>query len=221
MIYVTGDMHGNPIRFKVKQLKKLKKDDNLIICGDFGFIWEETSYEKRLLKKIGKLKFNTLFVDGTHENFDLLNKYETVDFKEGRAKNISGNLYQLLRGEIYKIDGKTIFTFGGGESPDKEIRAQSNKWWETELPCIAEMKKGVNNLCKYNRQVDYIISHEPPGKIKSLIYGNDFNVNILNRFLDDVAKEVSFKAWYFGSTHINKKLTQKYNAIFDEIISLD
>ena len=221
MICVTGDMHGDIFRFNTKQLKKLKKDDNLIICGDFGFIWDGNASEKNFLKKIGDFKFNTLFVDGTHENFDLLDKYETVDFKEGRARHISGNLYHLIRGQVYKIDEKTIFAFGGGESPDKEIRKPSNKWWTTELPSISEMKIGVNNLCKYNRKVDYIITHEPPGKLKNLIYGNDFNINILNRFLDDVSKEVSFKAWYFGSTHINKKFTQKYISVFDEILPLE
>ena len=42
MIYVTGDTHGG---IDVKKLldpqleKKIGKDDYLIICGDFGFIW--------------------------------------------------------------------------------------------------------------------------------------------------------------------------------------
>ena len=35
MICVTGDMHGDLSRFKDKKIKKLKKGDFLIVCGDF------------------------------------------------------------------------------------------------------------------------------------------------------------------------------------------
>ena len=72
MIYITGDIHGDFDRFKSRELKKLKKQDALIICGDFGFIWSGSKKEKRLLKKIGKLPYNVLFVEGSHENYDLL-----------------------------------------------------------------------------------------------------------------------------------------------------
>lgn len=37
MIYLTGDLHGDLERFKSKEMKKLKKGDTLIVCGDFGF----------------------------------------------------------------------------------------------------------------------------------------------------------------------------------------
>lgn len=221
MIYVTGDLHADILRLKEKHLKFIKKDDNLMVCGDFGFVWNGDSKEQRLLEKIGKLKFYTLFVDGTHENFDLLEQYEIVPFKEGLARHISGNVYQLLRGQVYKIDGKTFFTFGGGESPDKEIRVSANKWWPQELPSIEEMKTGVSNLCKYNREIDYIISHEPPEKVKSLIYNGSSKINALNWFLDDVAREISFKKWYFGSTHINKQFTQKFTSVFDKILPIE
>lgn len=40
MIYLTGDTHGGMERFQSKEAKQLKKGDTLIICGDFGFIWD-------------------------------------------------------------------------------------------------------------------------------------------------------------------------------------
>ena len=40
MIYITGDIHGDFSRFKSPLLRKLKKNDALIVCGDFGFIWK-------------------------------------------------------------------------------------------------------------------------------------------------------------------------------------
>ena len=76
MLYVTGDTHGDYERFTSSALKKLKKGDTLFICGDFGFIWDGSKNEEKLLKKIGKLKYNVCFIDGTHENFELLRSYE-------------------------------------------------------------------------------------------------------------------------------------------------
>ena len=63
MIYCTGDMHGDSLRFNDKKLKKLKKGDSLIICGDFGFIWDGSEKEQKFLKKLGRKKYNILFFD--------------------------------------------------------------------------------------------------------------------------------------------------------------
>ena len=47
MIYFTGDTHGELSRFKTAAAKKLKKGDYLLICGDFGFIWNGSSEEEK------------------------------------------------------------------------------------------------------------------------------------------------------------------------------
>ena len=40
MIYVTGDTHGDIERFKSSGIHKVKKGDSIIVCGDFGFVWD-------------------------------------------------------------------------------------------------------------------------------------------------------------------------------------
>ena len=105
MLYVTGDTHGDYERFTSSALKKLKKGDTLFICGDFGFIWDGSKNEEKMLKKIGKLKYNVCFIDGTHENFELLRSYEVSEFKGGKVHHITGNLYHLMRGQTYDFDG--------------------------------------------------------------------------------------------------------------------
>ena len=80
MIYVTGDTHGEICRFHSPEMRKVKKGDTLIVCGDFGFIWDGGKKEEKNLKKLGTRKYNLLFLDGTHENFDLLSRYPTVDW---------------------------------------------------------------------------------------------------------------------------------------------
>ena len=52
MIYVTGDMHGDYRVFKQPVFKNIKKNDTLIICGDFGFIWNGGKGEKATLDKL-------------------------------------------------------------------------------------------------------------------------------------------------------------------------
>ena len=42
MVYVTGDTHGDISFFKDPKLKKLTEEDILIVCGDFGFLWDRS-----------------------------------------------------------------------------------------------------------------------------------------------------------------------------------
>ena len=125
MLYITGNMHGEMARFEDSRLRKLKKGDTLIVCGDFGFLWDGGPKEEKNLKKLGSKKYQILFVDGTHENFDLLDSYPISDWNGGKVQQISGNLYHLMRGQVYTLEGKKIFTFGGGEDVYK--RQQWNK----------------------------------------------------------------------------------------------
>ena len=57
MIYITGDMHGDFSRFKDVKKAHVKKGDTLIVCGDFGFLWNGGKKEEAALHKIGKLPY--------------------------------------------------------------------------------------------------------------------------------------------------------------------
>lgn len=218
LIYITGDLHGDISRFaKIR----LKKSDTLIVCGDFGFVWCEDKTAQKNIKKIGNLPFKVLFVDGTHENFDLLKEYPKENFAGSVARHISGNLYQLLRGNIYNIEGKTFFAFGGGEAIDKDMRRVYNMYWDEEMPSIDEMKMGVDNLNKVGRKVDYVITHEPPAKIKGLFYEKTDSINTLNRFFDDVSKYVVYEKWFFGSIHKDRTIPPKYIGLFTSVVNLE
>ena len=54
MVYVTGDTHGDISFFKDPKLKKLTDEDILIVCGDFGFLWDRSDKEKRRFKRLKK-----------------------------------------------------------------------------------------------------------------------------------------------------------------------
>ena len=52
MIYITGDTHGDYKRFSSQKLKRLRSGDTLIICGDFGFVWNGDNNEHKLLAEL-------------------------------------------------------------------------------------------------------------------------------------------------------------------------
>ena len=220
MVYVTGDTHGDFTRFQSPVLKKAGEDDVLIVCGDFGFFWDNSKKEQKLRKKIESLKYTVAFVDGCHENFDLLEKYKVTSWNGGKARVIAPNLVHLMRGEIYEICGRTFFTFGGGHSQDFEFRTAEN-WWEREQPTVQEIVAAAKNLKKRGNAVDYIITHEPPASLKDCLRIDTMQRLEVHAFFEDLIHECDFHQWYFGKCHLNRYVPVKYFAVFDEIIPLN
>ncbi len=224
MIYVTGDMHGEEERIHPKSLKKLKEGDTLIVCGDFGFVWDGSSKEKKILEDLGSRKYNIAFIDGTHENFELLSKCRMTVWNGGRVHRVSGNLFHMMRGQIFNIEGCKIFTFGGGESLDREMRVEHETWWREELPTPAELQEGAEAIDEAGCQVDYILTHEPPSIVKSTMLlrtGDADRVNKLNGYFEQLNRECKFKHWYFGSMHEDKIITKVHTSVFRDIIPIN
>ena len=120
MIYITGDTHSDFTRLTEGQFTiqaEMTKNDYIIICGDFGGVWtfeEESSREKEALNWLNNKNFTTLFVDGNHENFTrLYNDYSVEEWHGGKVHKIRDSVLHLMRGEIFDIEGKKIFAFGG------------------------------------------------------------------------------------------------------------
>lgn len=224
MVYITGDMHGDETRLYDKEWHKLKKSDILIVCGDFGFMWDGSDREKSTLNYLGSRKFTVCFLDGTHENYDLLKRCRETIWKGGKVHRIKGNLFHLMRGQIFNIDGIKLFTFGGGESTDKDMRIEQNKWWRAELPSPSEMAAGASRLDEENCTVDYILTHEPPSLVKSAMLlrtGMIDRVNKLNGFLEEVGRTCTYRHWYFGSLHEDRVVTPKHSCVFKKMVPLD
>ena len=226
MIFITGDTHGDLSRFRKKELKKLRKNDTLIICGDFGFVWDGSKAEQKLLKWLGKRKYNVLFVEGVHENFSQLEKYEKEPWCGGMTRRISGNLRQLLRGQIFDIGGKRIFAFGGGRSEENDsyLNEDDNEArlrWKQEIPTEEELAEGMNNLEKCAFTVDYIVSYEPPAKISEFMELGKSDRSHVNTYLEQVREKTEFVRWFFGRHHINKLIPPKFQAVFDGIFDAE
>jgi len=119
MIYITGDTHGT---YDVNKLAKIKphltEDDYVIVLGDFGVCWDNNGSDLKVRRFWERNKATTLFVDGNHENFDLLNALPVAEWNGGKVHRIGEKIIHLMRGQMFELDGKTIFTMGGAPSHD-------------------------------------------------------------------------------------------------------
>lgn len=224
MIYITGDTHI-PIDItklsskRFPQQKEMTKEDYLIICGDFGGIFSGDNEEKYWLKWLSDKKFTTLFIDGNHENFDLLSSFSEIEFHGGKAHKISDKIYHLMRGQVFEIDGKKIFTFGGASSHDKEHRTEGKNWWKAELPSDEEYKTAICNLSKSDNNVDIIITHCAPTSIQKEV-DEKYDINKLTDFLEDLKNRITYSKWFFGHYHKDLEVDNKHTAIFERVVLL-
>ena len=215
MIYVTGDTHGDIEIFNERRLGHLKKGDTLIITGDFGFIWDNSKVEIKNLKKLSKKKYDILFVEGSHENFERLREFEEVAFHGGTARKIADNIYCLNRGEMYRIENKIFFTLGGGLPPEADGTESS-----PSLPSDEELEYAVVNIEEQRRMLDVIITHEAPASVKRMI-DRGAGINDLNIFLDTVMHNAHYRRWYFGSLHEDRAVSEKLICVFEDVHKID
>ncbi len=227
MIYVTGDTHGLEDFYKLHifagEHPEFKLNDYVIVAGDFGAIWSERTLVENL-RYYTELPFTVLFVDGNHENFDLINSYPVEIWNGGKVHKIKPNVIHLMRGQIFELEGKTIFTFGGATSIDRDYRIAGRSWWPQELPTYEELDEGIANLKKYNNKVDYIITHSCGQRAlmypKLRIYAGVKIACPESHLLSNFEDTVEFKHWYFGHFHIDAQLSDKYTVLMHKIVKL-
>ncbi len=223
MIFVTGDTHGDISWFKNPRLKKLGEKDTLIVCGDFGFLWDKSEKQKKNLETLKSKKYTICFVDGAHENFDILNSYTPYRWKGGNAHKIADNIFHLMRGEVFTLEEKNFFVMGGGESDDRDMREPGISWWEEEMPSAEEIKNAEDNLKFNDFKVNYILTYEAPAMAKDFLnlHTNQASaMSPLNTYLQELMKNVEYYHWYFGSLHTDKEITSRMTAVFNKIYEL-
>ena len=230
---------------------------------------EEPSSEKAGLNWLEQRPFTTLFVPGNHENYDRLTGcrnqrlmdswfYAEMPCEEkkklsqgyprnvwhgGHVRTLRPSVMMLERGDIFYIDGKTCFAFGGARSHDIQdgiidrkdydsdtsfrnairlyrltgmmFRVNHLSWWEQEMPSKDEMDFGLRTLKENDNCVDFIISHCCPQEIASFM--GFYAADELTSYFDEVAHTVKFKRWYFGHYHDTRTIFYKFILLYDGI----
>lgn len=223
-ILITGDIHGVLDVKRLLDIDYLTKDDYVIVVGDFGFPWNNSDNEQFLFQQLTKKPFTTLFIDGNHENYTLLNEYKVNVWNGGKVHFLSDNIIHLMRGQIFTINDKKFFTFGGASSTDKYRRINGIDWWEEELPSYKEMDEGMASLGHNNYTVDYVLTHTcrtETLEVLCRLYGFRPKPDCLNKYLEALYEKLQFSHWYFG--HYHKDLShvmRNETVLFKEIKEL-
>ncbi len=249
MIYITGDTHRDFRRFANKNFPEqynMTKTDYVIICGDFGGVWDqqESKEEKYWLDWLEEKPFITLFIDGNHENFDRLYAYPVKEWHGGKIHEIRPSVYHLMRGQVFEIDEKKIFTFGGASSHDIDggildkddpdfksknyhlsyeglvYRINHLSWWKEELPSDAEMAEGWINLEKHNNMVDFIITHCCSSSTQAILSGGRYKPDVATKYLEEIKQKIKYKKWFFGHYHDYNSVSDKEILLYEQIIRI-
>src|SRR5690554_385255 len=105
MIFLCGDTHGTididkVVEYFNRENEKAPSDNTkyLIILGDTGICWDDGYLEEEIRNTLLSLPVTAvLFIDGNHENFELLNDYPVTEWKGGMVHEIEPGIIHLMR----------------------------------------------------------------------------------------------------------------------------
>jgi len=246
-VFITGDCHGEYGRFGIEnfpQQEFLTRDDYVIVTGDFGY-WNRSSEQEQWRNWLAQKSFTILFVDGNHENFDMLSELPTEEWRGGKIHKIADNIFHLMRGQIFDIAEKKFFTMGGAASHDIQdgildpnapdfldeyrwmalsgamFRVLRKSWWPEEMPSESDFEEAEINLLKFGNSVDYIVSHDCPDSVLDLLGGGMYTQNELTHWFEErIENKVRFSGWFFGHHHENRALG-KHICLYKDIVDLE
>ena len=246
-IFITGDTHGDFRRFLPDifyEQEHMTKEDLVLVCGDFGGIWHGDPQDDAGLDWLEDRPYTTAFVLGNHENYDAYKGYPKEEWHGGQIQRIRPSVLHLMRGQVYELGGRKLFTMGGASShdiqdgilepddPDFEkkfrqleqrgalFRVNHRSWWKEELPSEEEYGEAKANLEKAGWAVDYIVTHCAPTSIQNALLREHSAPDALTDFLEEVSQRCRFKYHFFGHYHSNQVIQQKYVLLYEQILRL-
>lgn len=216
--FLKGDIHGNLFEI-IDFINRfnLGKNDNIIILGDCGIAWrkdkKDLAQNIKLWNECGN-EVKLYFIDGNHENFNILNSLPI----ENNMGKIADNIYHLRRGQVYEFENKKILVCGGADSIDKYRRIENFTWWKEE----AISQETIDDIPAAH--YDYVLTHCCPRSIfeKNKIYLSTLQFldeNKINHSSEDMLEQlkskITFDHWFFAHYHINRNLDEKFTCLFE------
>lgn len=221
MIFLWGDIHGehevNSYTKFHRDNKKILDDNPVIFLGDWGFLWSEPrrKSEQYWIDWFSSKSNKFYIVDGNHENHKLISELPIVEECGGKMRKLEDNIFFMMRGEIYQIDGKTFWAFGGAMSIDKAHRIEGKSWWPEEVASYEEMQYGIDKLESVNWKVDYVIAHTLPKTIVATMFVADKEPDPTSAYFDFViGQRLEFKMWFCGHFHEDRNIYGKYQILY-------
>ena len=228
-IFVTGDIHGNPINKKLNERKArlgtkrwpeqndLGDDDFLVFLGDFGVLWRYVPdrVEEFSIKWLDKKNCTNLVIGGNHENWDRLRSLPMEERWGAQVGIIGYRTFFIPNGSILTLGDKKVFCMGGAMSTDKtnriihDMQNGTKSWWEGEIPTKEEMDFGVRNLESVDWKVDYVFTHTMPSSNVDYFAsverrGLERASDPTARYLEFIKNHIEYDKWYCGHFHEDK-----------------
>jgi len=176
-ILVTGDTHGDMRRFNNDNMKRQGDGEypsHVLIAGDFGLVYATNPadrLERELVDWLDAKSWETIALLGNHENYERAYALPLVEHLGAPMYRVSEKVWLMQHGNVYTIEGKTFFAFGGAASIDKASRQDRLSWWEEEIPTRADVDRGVRSLEAVGGKVDYVITHTAPREAVDTVIG--------------------------------------------------
>lgn len=230
-IFVTGDIHASYDIAKLSEscfdTTELTKDDYVIICGDFGLVWNNSASEQYWLRWLDARPFTTLFIDGNHEGFSLLNSLPETIWNGGAVHQVTTSVLHLKRGQLFNIDGYRIFTMGGAASSeyDRKHRIPGETWFNEEVPDDQERATALETLDKANWNCDLVITHCAPSSAAQGIskHTDRLEIHPMDEYTDwlqAIQDRLTYTHWFCGHYHIDAQIQDKTTALYNRIAKL-
>ena len=149
-----------------------------------------------------------------------------------------------MRGQVFEMEGRTIFTMGGASSHDipdgildprdpdyaarrraldqrgGHYRIRRVSWWPQELPRPRELSMGLRNLQRQDWQVDYIITHCLPSSVQDVFSGGFYAHDRLTDYLETVRRRCEFERWYCGHYHHERLYGGRYQVLYHSVLPM-
>lgn len=198
-VLFAGDIHGEigHAKFVFAEAKR-QNATHIIACGDFGY-WVHMPRGEKFVNQVAELaeknQIKFLWVDGNHENHDLLNDLVDI-YGDSEPIDTPNEWCQWIpRGCRFVIGDTEFMGYGGAYSVDWLHRVEGVSWWRGELinPYhIDELPDG---------EVDILITHEAPFG-QAISYKDEIPVSVAQRALvSELVKRFSPKRVICGHHH--------------------
>ncbi len=184
----------------------MKAGEYVLVLGDFGIPWDYSREDDLKLDTLEELPATFLFVDGNHENYEMLESYPIESWNGGMIHRLRENVIHLMRGYVFDLDGVKCFAFGGARSIDKMYRMEGITWWKEEIPSKEEFMRAKENLAKAAGRVDLVFTHTAPRKFISpykdeLGFDPSYREDKTMKMLSALEADMKYQRWYFGHFH--------------------
>lgn len=222
--FITGDTHRDFDRVVEWVMKENKgSESTLIILGDAGINFSLDLRDKNIKKLLNNLNIKLFCIHGNHEERpENIEGYEEIEYNEGTVfvEKMYPNLLFAKDGETYNFGGKKCLVIGGAYSIDKQYRIRNFlNWFPSEQ--ISEVRRKEILEETKGKVYDYVFTHTCPYSIRPthlfIKNVNQDNVDTsMERFLEDIANQITFDKWYFGHFHgdwVNGKYKMLYKNI--------